>query len=257
MLAAPEEAPLQYHPDHRRRPCRRRPRTRHLIKMEKAHYETEGDHVWCCLVVLPYGVFPDQSMCSSLASATPCCTVQRRPSTDEAARPRIPVRPRGSPRGRGTLGGARGRLSLFYNARPPKPPQGPLRETHSNSGATGSGARTQCYTTHRPCYCSGKACCPHRELLVTSHSATSAVSPVARPASAHTELHPPGHEAVFRERSPWGIHIGQEEPVEPLHDIHLGRIVKIANSFADGAGGVLSAARGVRSKVAEPGMAGP
>lgn len=97
----------------------------------------------------------------------------------------------------------------------------------------------------------------YRELLVTSHSATSAVSPVARPASAHTELHPPGHEAAFRERSPWGIHIGQEEPVEPLHDIHLGRIVKIADGFADGAGGVLSAARGVRSKVAEPGMAGP
>lgn len=84
-----------------------------------------------------------------------------------------------------------------------------------------------------------------------------AVSPAARPASAHTELHPPGHEAAFRERSPWGIHIGQEEPVEPLHDIHLGRIVKIADGLADGAGGVLSAARGVRSKVAEPGMAGP
>ncbi|WP_442481166.1 transposase family protein [Streptomyces sanglieri] len=35
MLAAPAEAPLQHHPDHRRRPCCRRPRTRHLIKMKR------------------------------------------------------------------------------------------------------------------------------------------------------------------------------------------------------------------------------
>lgn len=34
--AAPAEAPLQHPPDHSCRPCRRRPRTRHLIRMEKA-----------------------------------------------------------------------------------------------------------------------------------------------------------------------------------------------------------------------------
>ncbi|MET9820293.1 hypothetical protein ABZ038_01455 [Streptomyces sp. NPDC006349] len=40
-----------------------------------------------------------------------------------------------------------------------------------------------------------------------------------------------------------GIHVGQE-PVEPLHDVHLGWIVEIGDGFADGAGSVLSAARG-------------
>ena len=36
MLAAPAGASLRHHPDHRRRPGRRRARTHHLIKMEKA-----------------------------------------------------------------------------------------------------------------------------------------------------------------------------------------------------------------------------
>ncbi|GAA3296356.1 hypothetical protein GCM10020295_25950 [Streptomyces cinereospinus] len=39
-LAAPAEAPLQHHPDHRRRPSRHCPRTRQLIKMGSPHPST-------------------------------------------------------------------------------------------------------------------------------------------------------------------------------------------------------------------------
>ena len=48
-----------------------------------------------------------------------------------------------------------------------------------------------------------------------------------------------------------------QELVETLHHVDLGRMVEIGNGFADGASGVLPAARGVRGEVAQPGMLDP
>ncbi len=45
--------------------------------------------------------------------------------------------------------------------------------------------------------------------------------------------------------------------METPHHVDLGRIVEIGNGCADGASGVLPAARGVRGEVAQPGMPGP